>query len=393
MLAPVLGAVCLANGTRARTLTVAGVEVLKQPGGTGYGVETSSVSVDEAAPGAVSSMQFVIDDPAKAVTVNSGDMVRFWDHVRDVPIFTGFVDTVTYAPAFATGRTLAVSCVGLDAVLDWLAVPAVLITNTGLISEGEVLQSLVAQSAGVGVPLNTGSSSVSGSQSKPLGTGYAVSSIATWRAPAGSSVRSAFMAFLAAANAADNTSNNAMSPVSRHMTVDAWGGLRYWADQPWTALTAGYYPSDYATLTVTDTAASAVTSSSLAHVVDGGSVIRNVWVTGGNAAGTGSVSDGTGIVGRSQSVSDSAILTDAAKRAAAAGVFASTSEPVRGSMTLESYTPTSVHVGSPLALADAMVGVASTYAVTGLSRTFENGTKETWAVSYGTPEPSYIDGA
>ncbi|MEI8084390.1 MAG: hypothetical protein WCI74_21325, partial [Actinomycetes bacterium] len=243
---------------------------------------------DEAAPGAVSSLRFIVDDPAKSLTINAGDVVRFWDHIRDVPIFGGFVDTVTCAPAFSTGRTISVSCVGFDILLDWLVIPSFTIPAPYILSEGDVLQCLVAVCGGVGVPLHARSGpTLAGSQGAPTGAGYAIMNLASYSFVQGTTLRAAWTGFLAAANEADNTANGTTVPVSRHFTVDMWGGLRYWADQPWTALTAGYYPADYATLTVTDTAASAVRSVDLSHQVDGGGVVRNVWVVGGNAAGSG----------------------------------------------------------------------------------------------------------
>ena len=396
MLAPILGAVCLANGTRGRTLTINGLEVLKKPGGSGHGVSFDSIRVDEAAPGSVSSMQFVVDDPLKAVTVTVGEMVRFWDHIRNVPIFTGFVDAVTLAPAFGTGRTITVSCVGLDAVLDWLRVPALTfdLTLSASSVQYQIVQALYGAAYGSsGVSLNAGFNTAGprgGSQAFPVGDGSVCSGSTTWASTAGSSLRSAIAEFCRVTSNAYSSLFNGLSPLSYRLTVDPWGGLRFWA----------FYgevgppervPSDYATLTVTDTAASALVSASLSHVIDGGSVIRSVWVTGGSAAGTGSVSDGSGIPGRSSSITDASITTDEAKSAAASAIFSSSVTLPRGSFQLESYTPTSVHPGSPLVLTDAQTGVSGTYAVTGIGRTFEAGTKETWTVAYGKAEPSYID--
>ena len=388
-LGAVLAAALTDHSARSRSLTVQGLDVLKQPGG-GYGVPIETISVEEAAPGYVSSMSFTIEDPAKAVTVNTGDKVQFWDHVRDIPIFAGFVDTAVYSPAFATGRTITVECVGLDAVLDWLTLPAVTLAFTwaGGYDVYPAVQSLYAQANGIGVPLNTGFAVQYGSQAFPVGnlTAYqALMASGTYAITGGTSLRSAIRGLLAAAVEAVTYLSG---QPSYGLTVDFYGGLRCWDTAPAFYTT---HPSDYADLTVTDTSASALTSAQLLHVMDGGSVVRGVQVNGGNAAGTGYVSDGSGIPGRTSVVTDATLLTAAAKLAAANDAIAQAVVTPRGSFLLDTYTPTSVHPGSTLTLTDAGIGVATWYRVQGITKTFNGDGTQQWTVAYGNPAPSYVD--
>src|SRR4051812_18177138 len=121
------------TAVRPKMLYLAGNDVLRPQGtlGNTFGVPLESVEVTEAGAGGVSSMTFRIDDPNIAIVVNDGDEVRFYDQTNGVPIFTGWVQHWSYDPDFGNqGRTIAVQCIGVDALLDW-AVTTVALTFPG----------------------------------------------------------------------------------------------------------------------------------------------------------------------------------------------------------------------------------------------------------------------
>jgi hypothetical protein len=173
------------------------------------------------------------------------------------------------------------------------------------------------------------------------------------------------------------------------LTVDFYGGLRCTYQRPATTTDV---PDDYAALTVTDTFASATVAANLNHTIDGGAVTRQVLVIGGSAAGSGLVSDGTDLPGPAAVVSDTSITTYANMLARARAEMSRSVQQVRGSFTLEAYTPTpNVHPGSRLVLTDAAAGATGTYRISQIGKRFNSSGTQEWDIAYGGSAPSYVD--
>src|SRR6186997_225679 len=73
-----------------------------------------TIRLTEEGPGGVSSMEFTIDDPGKAVSIVDGAEVSFWDLTGNVVYFRGTVASWTARPEFGgQGRTITVECDGI----------------------------------------------------------------------------------------------------------------------------------------------------------------------------------------------------------------------------------------------------------------------------------------
>lgn len=378
------------------SLTINGLDVVKNPGtgGNTFGVPIESIDVTSAVPGAVSSMRFRIEDPASEVPLPSaGDWVLLWDNTNNKPAFRGWVMTPTVT-VFGVGRAIDVVCQGVEALLDWAKTTADLTFTTTLDwiwYAHNIAQSLVYQAEGL--PDNvrafyTDPGSNYGSQSYPIANCEQLGTGASVTIPAGTSLRDAITAAVyatMASGAAGLPPNLSRVPM---VSVDYWMGIRVWMGFPATPTNV---PSDYATLTVTDTVGGTIRSEGLQHSVDGGGILRGVYVKGGNVAGTGLVTDGSGKPGRIEYLADSTILTQAARDSLAKGRIAASVAQVAGSFTLADWTPTAdVVAASPLVLTDVQAGVSSTYRIAGITRMFNDSGRETWTVSYGVMPPSFV---
>jgi hypothetical protein len=176
-------------------LTVGGVDVINDPAHR-FAVPLDSISVEEAAPGSVSSIRFHIEDYALRVQINPGDEVRFFNVTTGRPIFLGYVQAYTVSPAFGEqGRLFDVGGTGIEAVLDWAILPGTLTfgANTNLAS---AIQSVVAGATGLGeIRAVTGSGP--SSQAAPMG-GNTPNLIGAVTIPAGTSVRQAIATLIGA---------------------------------------------------------------------------------------------------------------------------------------------------------------------------------------------------
>ena len=150
-------------------LWVGNRDVINDPAGA-YAVPIDSISVIEAAPGDVSSMQFAIEDYRLRVAISPGDEVRFWSFITGRPIFLGYVQAYTLSPDFGEqGRRFDVAAVGIESILDWAILPAPLTFPLGT-NLAVAIQSVVANATGLG-DLRAYVGSGPSSQAFPMGAG------------------------------------------------------------------------------------------------------------------------------------------------------------------------------------------------------------------------------
>lgn len=373
-LAPVLSEAITATAVPTWGLFAGGGPNVLKSGVVGsFGVERGTVEVIEAGPGGVSSMTFDIDDPAIAVTVSDGMDIRFWDITNGIPVFTGWVQSWSYVPDFGNqGRIIRVRCIGAEALLDWAILLSNITVNVGD-DPAALAQSLVAASTATG-PLRAFSSVSPGGSSQAT----PIASNAFFGACQAGLVISAGVTLRQALDTLAGTLLPG-SPFPVRVTVDAYYGLRMYVN---TTL-------DWTTLTINDAIAGPILSEGLGHEVDASGIVRGVYVVGGNAAGTGFVSDGTGLPGPVAVLSNPNILTAAAMTAAGTTYLLSFALGNRGTFRLEDHAAsTTVHAGGVVVITDARVGVAAAqYPIGSIRKTF-NAVRQTWEVSYGGMAPS-----
>jgi hypothetical protein len=381
-LAPAVAAALTDHSSRAYGLYIDGLDVIKQPGG-GYGVAIETMSVDEVGPGGTSSMSFIIDDPAKAIQITDGMAVRLADLAHDVPLFLGWIQNWSLSPDFGgQGRRIQVTAVGVEALLDWCVLSYdVLVTgSTAYTLTVDAVQRLVAAAVVTG-PLRVLSDYNVSSQAFPSGPPYSLAAVlvSDHLIPAGTTLREAIRICLD-----DACAFLAGTGLTGGCTVDFYGGLRtFMLNDP------GRLPSDYTMLAISDTVGGAITAAGLEHTIDAGAITRGVYVIGGNAAGSGLVSDGTGKIGPVAVISDNTILTSAARDAAGGAYLAGFGASVRGRFDLADFTPaTTIHAGTIVTLVDSQAGLGTDVRVIGeIVKTF-TGLRQSWTVNYGGLSPS-----
>lgn len=368
-------------------LFVGGVDVIRQPGtgGSLYGTPIEFVAVAERGPGAVSSMEFVIEDPSQAVTLAKGQEVQFWDLANTAFLFRGYVDHWTSRP-LVTGRVYNVSATGVEAWLDWLLLTTAFTVNTSFNVSGNI--ETLTQS--IPSPLVCVRETIGGYGSRGagiatgLGPGATNTSIASGTIAGGTTLRETIRAILALGN--QTTSGNGSLNVST--TVDFYLTLRVWAndDANYVNLTQ---PDDYTTLTVNDVIGGAIVAEGLQYSVEPDDICHEVYIAGGNAAGSGLFGDGTGIRGRMGYVADAAILTAADATIRAFNFLATESASVRGTFSVTDFTPvTTVHAGSVLNITDSPTAATGQYRIFGIDKTFNPSGRQNWTVSFGGLPPS-----
>ena len=79
VVAGVLPSAWVAHSPQTKQLTIGGLDVWNKPGA--YGVPVDSVVLAEAGPGAISALDFTIDDPGSLVVLAEGQEVIFTDLV------------------------------------------------------------------------------------------------------------------------------------------------------------------------------------------------------------------------------------------------------------------------------------------------------------------------
>jgi hypothetical protein len=373
-------------------LTIGGLDVIKEPGGAGFGVSPATVRVVEAGPGGVSSIEFDVDDPFKSVAIADGAELVYWNATADVPIFRGYVDTWQASPAFGDqGRRFRVEGVGVETLLDWLINPG------GVVGGPAAMNYAAGWLAGyLGFPGSVGSTEPTPSESSetaPVGSFIRTGTDATllnWFStvlPEGATLREAIAQALTHAIANDTQGpgsgfgGTAVSPM--FLTVDFLLRLRQWQDQ------AGRRPTDYTDLTVSD--AGPIRPENLTHRRDPGQIIRAVYVKGADAASSGWVVDGSGVPGRQAYLADTTIGSALERDQAARAVMASSAAGVvRGEFDLIDFTPVeTVHTGSFVTITSSALGLSGEqFRIMEIEKRFTNAGRQSWHVSYGSFAPS-----
>jgi hypothetical protein len=382
----ILGTALTTHAARPQILTVGGTDVILLPtgGGNVLGTPIESIAVSEKGPGAVSTMSFTVEDPGLVMTIADGMEVRYHDGTIDVPIFAGWLDHWSVSPWAGTGAIYQVTAVGTESLLDW-AILSTDLTFTGS-NVNDAIQSIVANCYGIG-PLRAfmrPSGGGTATQAYPMGN-FTSYTILTMTVSAGTSLREGIRQVLANISFGTYTFNIAY-------TVDLWFGLRLYL-----VSATGTTNDDYTAFTVVDDPTTVGF-----HAVDlsydtEAATFRGVFVKGLNAAGTGLITDGTGLLGPIAYVNDQTV-DSAAKLAATGGAYLGQYvSKLRGSFVLEAFTRTAlgestastIHPGAKAIVTDARVGLnAVVLLFSQIDKTFNSGGTENWTFSFGGLPPS-----
>jgi hypothetical protein len=360
-------------------LTLDGVDVLKNPTTTGntFGASIESIALSEAGPGQVSRLSFTLDDPAGEVGLQEGASVWFMDLARDVPLFAGWVES--FEPtAWGLGRTVDVSCVGIEIVLDWRYVPTA-ITFSATTTAATAIQSLAEAAIGIGVPLRVGATSI-GPSTLALPIGGLNSSLNVPATVGPGTLRQCLIDYLRAVVAAFGTT----VLKDWQVTVDFRGGLRVqWVD----ATTGAWTPSDYAAINVS--AVAGILPSGTRHRTNSTGASRQVYVSGGNAAGTGVVAGGSSRPGPVAVLSDPNSLDATYLQIAGGAYLAANGTTIAGEVTVDDGLNVQVvgserRAGMQLTLTDPNLGLTNyTAPIVQIDKTFAPSGVETWTIRYG----------
>jgi hypothetical protein len=340
------------TSARAHVLRMGGEDLdVTNQNGSSYMVPIESISIEEEGPGGISGMSFSIRDPLKLVTPVAMAEVEFWDQTADLPIFRGFVQS--WSMSGIVERWIDIQCIGVEVVLDWMVIPT--LTIPAGTSTNTAIQACYAAATGVGVSLRTGTStSDNGTRTNPIGELGPFATTSEDVVIAGDSLREAIRRVIDVSPVASIGPGGPFGQYYGVFTVDFWLGLRVWLGP------ANQIPNDYATLTVVDTVGSGTAATVLDFENDAGGIVRGVYVKGGNAAGTGLVSDGSGKPGPIAMLDDATILTSAARDSAAKAYLTDKSLATRGSITLERFsTSANVRAGSRLTITNTQAGLSA----------------------------------
>lgn len=392
-LGAVLGAALQTPVSLYYTLTLDSVSILQQPGVPNglYGTLIDSIQVTEAGPGGTSSMQFVVDDPAGVLDVSDGAPVVYWNHFRNTPAFVGYVDTATETVLGTGGsKQITVRATGNDARLDWASLPADVTFAAG-VTATVAIQSCAAQAVGLG-PVDVAVSGGLADRGAPIAATWSVGTLpVALTIRGGTSMREAIRQICGQAW----PSVKAAEPnfIEHAATLDWWNGLRVMA-----RLSTSAMAGDYTEWTV-DSRAGGILGNPVSNleVTRNASSVRAVYIRGGNATGSGIVSDGTNRPGAVALLEDSTITTVAGRDAAGAAYLAQYAGQITGQFDYEDrpWTATvgnQIRAGSRVQIYDdalapfATDGILSTVMQIDKSYTDSigaSGPLETWRVSFG----------
>lgn len=404
-LGAVLGAALNSGAAHPYGLFMNGLDVIKEPATPSrYGVPTDSIEVVEAGGGGVSTLRYTIDDPSKVLNFYGDEEVVLWDFTRDVPMFGGYIDSITQDVDFGQiGRTWTVQCSGYETLLDTIAMPSMVVNfvtspassgvGASAMNESDMIMQLAAQT-----PLNNGSPLVpTATQALPVGYRKRLCPTDVTVDFSGMSVRAGFDAYTAIAVSSGsgfipalgkNAEASAAPDASVWLTVDFYKGVRFNWFLGSTQGPGAQWFSDYGTLTVTDTPGGTLAAEGLTYSEDRSpsAIVNGVYVKGASAAGSGFV--GTGRTPRREvSVSSSGTTGDTRSGAAFDAMTGRIDAAGRGSFSLTSYTPVNgIHPGSPLAIDEASLtpnqGALARYMITEIRKTLNSGLTQNWTISY-----------
>lgn len=286
----IIAAALTDHGPHSYSLWVAGLDVTKQPGATAgsqFGTLVDTVTVTPGGPSGNGSMEFLLDDPTNTGSIptlqlQGDESVLFWDHIRDVPLFKGTVDSVTESMPEGVNHRYHVRCTDLNAVLDRTLIPAY---TLGAGSAQQQILSIMQY-----VPLRAfGSLSGDaaavrdgGSQEKPVGMAGATATTISGQVMPMQTARAAINAVLERWTGRVGY----LLPGTAQCFVDQYGGLRLY--DSFVAIT----PSDYRQTQVI-VSSGAVTEpgqvrpDDMEITADLSGAVTAVYITGGTAEGTG----------------------------------------------------------------------------------------------------------
>lgn len=395
--AAVIGAALNTAGAHPYNLEVGGQDVIKVPGGSGFGVPLDSIQVTEAGPGNVSAMEFDVDDPEGAFSVSGPVGVTFKANDGASPetiYFRGWVDGFDNFPAFGgQGRVIHVRCSGVEQLLDWAIVPpllttlpATLFSKCAAILAGLYQPLLQRTGTDAGTVMVLAPYTRSGSWQYPQGNMVRpaepkwsiFSQNATW-VPQGTTLRNTILDLAAHSFWSDSgTGASDFTGTQILMTVDYWYGLRIWEDDP------SLQPDDYTTLVINDTYAGTNVAADLNWSSDWASVTRGTYVVGNASTDYGLFSDGSGNSGRAVLLNDSTISSTLVALGRARGTMAEDSSFTRGNLKLGPFSPaTTIHAGSLISINDASTGLVATHRIMEIQKTFTGDGRQNWTVTFG----------
>lgn len=390
-LGPVVAAALTTPAAKLWSLTIGGLEVSRQAGGaagTSYGVEIETVVVTEAACDRISGLAFTLDDPAGVLTFDERAEVRLHDCVRDVPLFLGFLDQIgTVQDGLA--RRLKISAIGVEAVLDWMILPSALIGDLfTVLTLTQAVQSLVAQTTG-GFPLRAfsdPSGGASSTQATPIANVSGAIPFPDGTNPADCSGMTLRQAIAYAVQLYGGPQGKP------GCTVDFYGGLRLFAQ---TAI--GTPPAVVWINSAPD--AQSIGISPIGPYYGGktdmgatySEIVHRVLIRGGNAAGSGLVTDGAATIGPTPIFSDSTIKTAAARDALGRTIILGRGANLYGSTTIESIIVKDAgehRAYGAITISDPELGFTgatfATLPILSIRKSFASSGMETWEVEFGS---------
>ncbi len=422
-LGAIIGTQLTDHAARAYRLNIGPLDVIKPYSAswaTSYGVILESIVVSEEGAGGVSSMTFTVDDPKIELTMEVGQEVEFWDLGHQTatilsdygavgqPLFRGFLQSLSIRPD-GVNRYIDVTCIGVEAVLDWMVVPTYTIpSGTG---QAAAVQSLVYNATGIGFPLRA--FSMPTFPSSPSDVGDLATPVASDAlglnlrfdvvVADGSSLRQAISDVFAACDTG-TPGTGFMS--GAFATVDFYGGLRtieayVSVNDPLVpvGVVGVIAPRDYydsVTATSTNTPVGSNQTTDLEFNIDVAGAVRGVYIRGANAAGSGLVSDGSGIAGPISYLSDDTSTTAAIRNAIAVDYLSRFALSIRGSFTYETV-PAAILAGCPRPGgywsfgADSQTFVSTTaLPIASIRKTFLGGGEQAWTVAVGGFPPSAV---
>lgn len=401
-LAAPIGAALQTPATRPWSILLNGNDLTSPLGTAGHrvGVPIESLELDLEGAGGVSGASLLIDDPDRTIVPHEGDTVWIYDHTRGVPRFAGWIQSWANLP-LGIGRQIAIEAIGREAILDWAFIPGTLTIANGTDLEDAVLACAGAAIYPPGVEL-LAFALVSEEGDARLGGG-----IGNWftfdyhlvadAVITDTTLRDALNQ-VASLTASTGALDGSWSFPQIKITVDFLGYLRVWVGTP----------GDWADVVTRSGFASAFPAPADPQFLnDAAGACHAVYVVGGNAAGTGMVTDGTGIPGPIARLNDSTIITQDGKVAAGLQYMTNRSGIQRAPLRLEDYVPagdagTGVppdpdphpRPGARVSIRDAQLGVdpAVAYLMDGITIGFSaGGDMEQWQISAGGRRPSAVN--
>lgn len=396
---PIIATQLTDQSVRYWRLTIAGLDMTGVGSAYRYRVRRQSIALEENGPGGVSALHFTIADPLLQCTLVEGDPVEFWDITLDRPNFLGFLQNVAVVKT-AVGRELEITCIGIEALLDWMVMtPLTIPAGTETTA---AFQACYYNATGVGWSIRAFGSSagtdIFGTQEAPIqmtGVGFGLGYDVVFTG--GESLRQALID-VGAAHIVGNLSNDP-TPAP---TIDFYSGLRvhYMATTSVPNHFVMVQSIDMDDLLVEDTMVPTpgrLQSNGVDLNLDFGGVVRGVYIIGANAAGSGLVSDGTGIPGPVHSLADDSSTTADIRNRLGASYLAQFSESARITTRFLPIEPTwlvskNVRPGSVVRFyPDGQTWQEQTlYSVLSIRKTWPVDDLENWSVGVGGFAPSAV---